>query len=84
MPTKQSSQEILNGEFLIIRAKILEVAAALDRIDRVGSAASDPRLARLREAIKLLLASEGDRAEQVQLHFSREFDKDWRANLGVK
>jgi hypothetical protein len=84
MPTKQSSQEILNGEFLIIRAKILEVAAALDRVDRAGGAASDQRLAQLREAIKLLLASDAVRAEHVQLHFSREFDKNWRTNLGVK
>lgn len=84
MATAQSSEQILDSEFLVIRAKILEVAAALDRIDRAGGIASDSRLPKLREAVNLLLAEEGNRAEQVQLLFSREFDDNWRANLGVK
>jgi hypothetical protein len=84
MATTQSSEQILDSEFLVIRAKILEVAAALDRIDRAGGAVSDPRLPKLREAVNLLLASEGDRAEKVQLLFSREFAENWRENLGVK
>jgi hypothetical protein len=84
MATTQSSEQILDSEFLVIRAKILEVAAALDRIDRAGEVVSDPRLAKLGEAVNLLLAKEGNRAEEVQLLFSREFDENWRANLGVK
>ena len=84
MATRQSSEQILDSEFLVIRAKILEVAAALDRIDRAGGIAGDSRLLKLREAVNLLLAEEGNRAEQVQLLFSREFDDNWRANLGVK
>lgn len=84
MATTQSSEQILESEFLVIRAKILEVAAALDRIDRAGEVVSDPRLPKLREAINLLLAKEGNRAEEVQLLFSREFDDNWRAKLGVK
>jgi hypothetical protein len=84
MATMQSSEQILDSEFLVIRAKILEVAATLDRIDRSGGAGGEPRLAKLNEAINLLLAKEGNRAEHVQLLFSREFDENWRANLGVK
>jgi hypothetical protein len=84
MATTQSSEQILDSEFLVIRAKILEVAAALDRIDRAGGVVSDPRLPKLREAVNLLLASEGNRAEKVQRLFSREFAENWRENLGVK
>jgi hypothetical protein len=84
MATTQSSEQILDSEFLVIRAKILEIAAALDRIDRAGGVVSDPRLAKLGEAVTLILTKEGNRAEAVQLLFSREFHDNWRENLGVK
>jgi hypothetical protein len=74
----------IEQEFLPLRAKLLEVAAALDRLDRVGGAdARDPRMAKIHEAIELLLESNGDRAEQAQLVFSRRYDDDWRENFGL-
>jgi hypothetical protein len=84
MVTTQSSEQILDSEFLVIRAKILEIAAALDRIYRAGGTPSDQRLAKLKEGINILLSKDDNRAEQVQLLFSREFDENWRANLDVK
>lgn len=62
-----------------MRAKLLEVASALDRVDRSdGSLANDPRRTQVQAAIQVLLRPEDDRAEQVQLIFSRPYDHDWR------
>jgi hypothetical protein len=79
MSTPMTAGEVLDREFLEIRAKILEVAAALDRLQRAeGSVADDPRLGRLRDGVQLLLEHPADRAEQVQLLFSRPYEDDWR------
>lgn len=79
-----SAAEILNREFLEIRCKILELAAAFDRLERAeGSVEQDTRLARLREALTIVLDQSNDRAEQVQMLFSREYDDDWQAKLKV-
>jgi hypothetical protein len=79
-----TAPQILNREFLEVRAKILELAASLDRLDRSeGSAAADPRLRRVREGIEILLSDLPDRAERVQLLFSREYDDAWRKKFGV-
>lgn len=73
-----SAPEILNREFLEIRGKVLELAAALDRLGRAeGSVAEDGRLARLREAITAIIEQPEDRAEQVQMIFSRPYDDGW-------
>lgn len=84
MGSPQSGLEILEREFLPTRAKILEIAAALDRIARADNGIDDPRLSRLQEAIKLLLDPGHDRAERVQLLFSRLYDENWRETLAVK
>jgi hypothetical protein len=85
MPAPQTSREIMDRQFLSTRAKILEIASALDRLARADDLApSDPRLLQLRAAIELLLEHNDDRAEQVQLLFSREYDENWRTTLGVK
>ncbi len=75
-----SAAEVLNREFLEIRCKILEVAAALDRLDRAaGEVADDPRIKRLHEALEILKDDRGDRAEQVQLVFSRTYNDSWQS-----
>ena len=76
-----TAAEVLNREFLEIRSKVLEVAAALDRLQRAaGEVDTDPRTTRLREALALLLEDRPDRAEQVQLIFSRSYDEQWRSD----
>jgi hypothetical protein len=71
-------------EYLPIRAKILEIAAALDRLDRsLGTVNSDPRRAQIRAGIEVLLGSDDDRAEQVQLIFSRPYDDEWQDKFGI-
>lgn len=81
-----NSQQILDREFLDIRAKILEVAAALDRIDRAqGSVDNDPRMTLISDAIKIVDADQSDpiRAERVQLLFSREYDAKWLEEFAI-
>ncbi len=77
VPLKAS--ECLEREFLEVRAWLLQIAAALDRIDRsCGTVAGDHRRQSLDEAARLLLSSEPDRAEKIQLLFSLEYDPGWK------
>ncbi|HUY89941.1 MAG TPA: hypothetical protein VMV10_14490 [Pirellulales bacterium] len=79
MPIPLDAPEVLNREFLEVRAKILEIAAALDRLDRAaGSVEGDQRLARIRQGLAMLTADRSDRAEQVQLIFSLAYEEGWR------
>ena len=79
-----TAPDVLNREFLELRAKILELAASLDRLDRAaGDVAEDPRLAKLHRGLELLLGEAGGRAERVQLLFSRPYNEDWQTALGV-
>ena len=79
MPHTATAAQILDREFLTIRGKLLEVAAALDRIERGrGSAAGDPRLGKILETLPVLGKPGADRAEQLQLLFSMPYDSDWR------
>jgi hypothetical protein len=73
--------EVLNREFLEIRARLLQIAASLDRIDRAGSMANDPRLDGIRRSLEILAASDADRAERIQLIFSRSYHPGWRATF---
>jgi len=77
-------EAVLDREFLPIRAKLLEIAASLDRIDRSENAvATDPRVIRIRQAVQTLLRPDGDRAEQIQLIFSRPYDEQWQEKFGM-
>lgn len=79
MTSKQTSETILDQEYLPLRAKILQIAASLDRIERAsGEVADTSRRMQLQEAIKLLLEDKPGRAERVQLLFSRPYDERWR------
>lgn len=84
MSSSRTVREVFDQEFLPVRAKLLEVAASLDRIDRAdGSLANDPRRTQVQAAIQVLLRPEDDRAEQLQLIFSRPYDHDWQEKLGI-
>jgi hypothetical protein len=84
MPVPLSAPEILNREFLETRCKILELAAAFDRLARAeGSVADDPRLVRLHEALRAVRELDEDRAERVQMIFSRAYDEKWQSTLKV-
>lgn len=71
----RDAKETLERYFLEMRWRCLSLAADLDRVQRAagGEAVleSDPRLAKLREAIGVLNRPGGaNRAEQVQTIFS--------------
>jgi len=76
--------QVLDREFLEVRAKLLELAASFDRLDRAtGSVASDSRLALIREGLDILRSDNDDRAEQIQLLFSRQYEDDWRETFDL-
>jgi hypothetical protein len=76
--------ELLNNEFLEIRARLLQVAAALDRLDRAeGDVSRDKRRADLDKAIRVLLESGQGRAEKLQRVFSLAYDQDWMSTFGL-
>lgn len=79
-----SVNEVLEREFLAARAKLIELAAILDRIDRADGnpddnhPADDARLDQLRQSFELLAGKGGDRAERVQTIFSLPYDENWQ------
>jgi hypothetical protein len=76
--------ELLNHEFLEIRARLLQVAAALDRLDRAtGDVSSDKRRVDLDKAIRVLLETSPDRAESLQKVFSLPYDQHWKTTFGL-
>ena len=80
------SAQLLEREFLEIRAKLLQLAASLDRIDRAeGSVASDPRIGQIQQALDVLKSARSncDRAEQIQLLCSRQYEVDWQSNFDM-
>ena len=79
MPIPMAAAEVLEREFLGVRARLIEMAAALDRIDRAeGSVADDPRLDKIRQALQILSGDRSGRAEKLQLLFSLPYQDDWR------
>jgi hypothetical protein len=85
MPIPLDAPEVLNREFPEIRARLLQLAAALDRMERAaGSAESDPRLPKIREALSILAEPGSSRAERLQLLFSLPYDPDWKERFEFK
>ncbi len=85
----RSAGDILDQEFLQVRAKILEVAAFFDRLEAAQMAApshrdgDQQRLDLLRQGCGILTESQADKAARVQLLFSREYSSDWRQALQI-
>jgi len=76
MPTSIAARASLDREFLGIRCRLIELAAALDRIDRAGKPADgDPRMAQIRRSLEILADDAPHRAEQVQMVFSLPYEK---------
>jgi hypothetical protein len=71
----RDAKVILDQQFLEMRWRALSLAADLDRLERAAGgkqllASADPRLAKLRDALKVLLQNEPERAAKVQMIFS--------------
>ena len=81
MPVRLTAARFVDRESLQIRCRLIEIAAALDRIDAgIASDATgaDPRVQRIHEAIHLLADDQADRARRIQMLFSLPYDRDWR------
>lgn len=79
--TPLPANQALDNYFLEARARLLDLAAFLDRIGRGADGAkteADPRLCRIREALGILAAQSEGRAEAVQKLFSLDYDPDWK------
>jgi hypothetical protein len=84
MSMPMTASQILDREFLEIRAKVLELAASFDRLHRAeGVVTGDPRLSLIHEAIDVLQSDADDRAEQVQLIFSLQYDDEWQKKFDL-
>jgi hypothetical protein len=85
----RTANSILDEKFLDIRAKLLEVAADFDRVDRAaddGETLSGHSLElrqRLGEATQIVLSEGPDRAERLQVLFSRPFEESWRSEMQI-
>jgi len=81
MNTKLCAADMLDREFLEIRCRLLDIAAAMDRIDRAEGAQAvraHPRVARLSEAAGILVDGQPERAKRVQMLFSDPYDPAWQ------
>jgi len=84
LPLPLSAPQLLNRDFLEVRAKILELAACLDRLERAdGSVADDPRMKQVYQGLEALDSIGAKRAEQVQLLFSLPYDEGWRTKWEI-
>ena len=85
MPTPPSAVDVLDREFLDLRAKLLQSAASLDRIQRAAGSTdlSDSRLEQVRQALDMLRSEDADRAERIQLVFSLPYESEWRGHFGI-
>lgn len=84
MPRPLPAPQVLDAEFLQIRAKILELAASLDRLDRGdGDVADDPRMRLVMGGLSILSDDEPGRAERLQLLFSQAYEDGWRKRMGI-
>ena len=65
-PSPLSKRAVADRYFLEHRAKVLDIAAFLDRFDRAqGEGADDFRVAALRGCCAVLLDGESDRARRI-------------------
>ena len=62
--------QVIDAYFMEHRARLLDVAAFLDRIDRAGPGVDDFRMNAYRNAIALLLDGKPERTRRILEHFS--------------
>ncbi len=83
----KSSKEILDIYFLENRARLLEIASFLDRLERAKDseeAKSDFRYKAFLSALKLLLTPDTNRTKTIQLHFSDLSTEPVESAAGLK
>jgi len=79
--TPLPAKAALDAYFLEARCRLLDLAGALDRVDRGADRAAvavDPRLDLIRQGLAVLSGSTANRAEQIQMLFSLAYDSAWK------
>lgn len=82
-PGTLTRQQVADQYFIEHRAKLLDLASFLDRVERAPGDANDVRLDVFRRAIEVLLDGEGDRARRV-LEIMSDPTTEPIAKAGVK
>ena len=72
IPSPKTGRELIDEYFIETRHRVIEIAAYLDRLDRVGdpSTESDYRSRALREALAVLCDGSYPRVDRIQMIFS--------------
>lgn len=84
MSTASDAKDVLDRDFLTIRSRLIDLAAALDRVERgEGSVERDPRIAQIRAALAIVAGPGADRAARVQVAFSLPYRENWRQEFGL-
>jgi hypothetical protein len=76
-----NAEAILERHFLDMRAKLIDLAATFDRIERSEDTmdiASDDRMTKLHQAAAILNDGQAERAARIQMLFSDPYDPDWK------
>ena len=90
MSTKQitaerTAQQIVLEDFMIARARIVELAATLDRIERATGDVDDSKnMQLLMQGMHILCDDEVEKAKRVQLLMSRQYDPHWQAQMSIE
>ena len=81
---KPSALDVLNREFLTIRSRLIDLAAAIDRVGRAeGQVADDARWQQLQLALGIIAVPDDNCAERVQIAFSLPYVENWRSEYRV-
>lgn len=81
---ERTAEQVVADEFLIARAKILELAATLDRIERSsGNVEDSKQMNLLAQGMHILCDEEVDKAKRVQLLMSRHYDPQWQNTMSL-
>lgn len=89
-PCAMQATEVIERYFLENRARVIEIAAFIDRISRAAGYAdssgtsSDFRMISLRNAIGVLLDGDGGKAARAQLAFSDTSTEPIESAAGMK
>lgn len=71
MALASSSGTALDREFFQMRSRLIELAAAMDRIERADrDASADPRMTQMRRALEIIADIASSKAMRVQTEFS--------------
>ena len=82
--SRKSASEMLDIYFIENRAKLLDIASFLDRIDRYGGAKADFRYKAFVKAMGLLLETKADRTKALQMVFSDLSVEPVNSAVGLK